>query len=82
MKNIKDGFHEVMNCVNKVSVASGVTAEMLKRKLDDAGENPGKLKKAVQESIKALEDSAGYAIEAGENIRKLKSRIYESLNIE
>jgi hypothetical protein len=70
-----------LNFLNRISVSTSTTADMVKRKSEEVKTDPVELIKLVEKSLEALEVSSKAAIEAAVGIKNLKERVYERLNM-
>ena len=76
MDEIRLGFHDILNCLNKVTVKSGLLVALSKGKdIDDMD-----ITELREKYKKALEILAGVevdALEAGKGIERVKKAIYK-----
>ncbi|MBI4706910.1 MAG: hypothetical protein HY761_03170 [Candidatus Omnitrophica bacterium] len=75
MSKIRDLFHKVGNCHNKISVAAGLTKAELKRK-HEGGTMPEEIKKVVGR----LSELEQHAVEASKVLNQLKDIIYGAID--
>ena len=82
MEEIRDKFHDLINYLNQICITTSTTAEIIRMKKFKDQTDPAELKKLIEESIEALEDSNRAAIEAANMVKCIKKITYESLDIE
>ncbi len=75
MSELKDMFHKVGNCHNKISVCAGLTKVELKDYIKEGKSSP-ELEKVV-ERLNTLEH---YAIEAGKLLDELKDYVFNIID--
>ncbi|MCK5450638.1 MAG: hypothetical protein KAI70_02585 [Candidatus Omnitrophica bacterium] len=81
MCDIREGFHDLTNCLNQICVFTSTTAEIIKMKKAKTQSDSSELNKLIEEEIEALEDSNESAVEAANQIKKLKKEVYKRLDI-
>ncbi|MFH1478259.1 MAG: hypothetical protein ABIG92_00605 [Candidatus Omnitrophota bacterium] len=81
MKEIRMGFHDLANKLNKVSIEGGSVVEIAKLK-DIDKMSPEELKKELKKALDTLSNAVDYALEAGTLLSNLKKTIYKEFNID
>ncbi len=77
MEELRKSFHDIANCLNRISVKSGIVLEIDSPESIDSMD-AAKVKEEFKKVLEVLSSSEDSAIEAGKLLSELKKKVYAS----